>query len=444
MKIVLLFLILSFSSLSLAQDCNNPLLQVFGINGLQAPESGAGLPFCPNLQNGQTCCSAETVLGLQTNLNNLAQRLENNAAQKDIYIDQLNSNFTSQYQEALANFSENDNAIANLEQNVPGVGDPLRNQTNLFKSIGDALNNLDNDFSGALIAYQQTRTFCFTTLLQIQAAAWCLACDPNYALQGVQSDGTVNPSPIVCNTIQSACSPFLDDAIALNPLFQAQQTYQRLLNIRAYLDEFRANGNIAPNTTIENDILNSTNNTERTVSRPADPQWQCENLFSPQFVLNEQVAANGAGLIGGADITSLPAIGILLLPPGTETPIEETEVVPEETAIIEETVTEVTETVTEVTEVVTGVTETITEVGETITEVGPTITEVTTPGNSRLLQASAWNPDVQTTGFEVSVAPDPGNVTNIEESEVTTPLAGKRFAITGTVFIGAVVLVGMI
>ena len=434
MKLYLLFVVLSILSSSQAQDCNNPLLDVFGITGLPTPQSGQGLPFCPNLQNGQTCCSSETLLGLQLNLNNLIQRLQAQTASKDIYIAQLNSNFSSDYQDTMSDFSDYSSDIDDLQKNVPEVGQPIKAQTDLFKNIADALDDIDDDsFPETFIPYQEKRKACLTTLLQIQASAWCLACDPNYASLGVQPDGTVTQDPNVCATIQNACAPFLDQAVKLNSLFQAQQTYPRLLNIKGYLDAYEDNGKNIPNITIDNDIPALTNATERTVSQPEgcnndNCEWQCSNLFSPQLVLNEEIAANGAGVIGGADIT-LPPIGLVLLPvtPETEqgTPIEEAEVT--------EVITEVTETI---------VTETITE-------------QVTTPttGNGRLLQeTTGWNPDVQATGFEIDFAQDPGNVTNWDEggasdlsdADIDDHLAGLRMSITNSIFVPVLIVAAVL
>jgi len=442
MKLLSLFFALSFLSYNLAQDCNNPLLDVFNIEGLSEPVSGEGLRYCPNLQQGQTCCSVETVNNLQNNLDSLSRRLEAIAGQKDIYIAQLNTNFSSQYQDLMDDLSDLDNDLGALQDNFPEVGDPMRNQTDIFRLVSDALDDIDNSFSRALIAYQERRTACFTTLLQIQASAWCLACDPNYATQGVQEDGTVNASPALCDTIRNQCGPFLDQGIYLNALFHAQQSYGRLQRIREFLDAFRNNDrNALPNITIEDGIFQSANATERTVSRPND-NWQCENLFSSQFLLDEEIAANGAGLIGGDDL-DLPNLGAIIPP----IPVPETE---EE--IITEVIEEVEETVTEViTEVQETITEVITEVGETVTEV--INTETITEQSTRRLQENpnTWDPEIDTTGFIVNVAQDPGNVTNWDgdasdasDADIDDHLAGSRVTITGTVLVGSLVLAALV
>mmetsp|Transcript_16484 Transcript_16484/g.14225 ORF Transcript_16484/g.14225 Transcript_16484/m.14225 type:complete len:131 (+) Transcript_16484:436-828(+) len=58
-------------------------------------------------------------------------------------------------------------------------------------------------------SYQQSRAKCFKTMVDIQASAYCLACDPNWSSNGVNQDGTINYSPDICTRIQSDCYDYV-------------------------------------------------------------------------------------------------------------------------------------------------------------------------------------------------------------------------------------------
>jgi len=300
----------------LAQDCNNPLLGVFNITGLPTPQSGADLPYCGNLQSGTTCCSVDTVAGFQYLVNNLTANLQGIAALKDDYINQLNNNFTNQFQQAANDIQQFSDDIANLVSVDADIGNTFQDQYNLFQSISQELNDIASNFNNSLSIYQQDRAACFSTLLQIQSSAWCLACDPNYANEGVQANGTINPDASICSVIQTNCTGFTLQSDYFSPLFQAQQVFNRLVNISSYIQNFTNGNNIIPDIVLNNDVYNPLNYIEQSVSLPAQCNtsnctWLCNSLFSPQFLLNIPLVADGAGLVGGRDI-QLDPIGVLL------------------------------------------------------------------------------------------------------------------------------------
>jgi len=293
------------------QDCNNPLLDVFDLPGLSDPQSGSDLAYCDNLQSGQTCCSSETVQGFQERLNGLTTSLQDIAGQRDVYITELYANYTHQYQRVADDLSDFDEEVRRIRNDNPNIGNGLSSQFNFLLRLDDKLDRIDDNFTRAFRDYQEKRQACFVTLLQVQTSAWCLACDPNYASLGVNNDGTVNASPDVCNAIQNDCSPFLFSQNYLNPLFQAQQAFQRLESLTNFLREYKNNGNTLPDTRLIDDENPRTAPTERTSSIPPNCdtnscEWQCSNLFSPQYVLNTTIAGNGAGVNGGEDVSFAP------------------------------------------------------------------------------------------------------------------------------------------
>jgi len=376
MKAFSFILLSTFFAILLAQDCNNPLLSTFNLTGLDAPQTVSGLVFCDNLQSGQTCCSAETVQGFQDRLDNLTTSLQNLGGQRDVYLTELYANYSDQFQSAADDLTDYSDEIDRLQRDNATIGDEVRAQYNVINRIANALDNIDDHFKSSVREYQQRRSACFNTVLQVQSSAWCLACDPNYSNLGVQSDGSVNSSPEVCNAIQSSCALYTERADYFNPLWQAQQAYQQLVNLTRYLRDYKNNNYVIPeNVTLENDIFVPTNDTETTSALPENCtqdscQWQCENFFSPNLVLNESIVSNGGGILGDDDI-NFPPVGSNM-PPVVNNP--------------NDTVNEVTETV------------------DSATGAGRLLQE---------LQESLWAPNLDGTGLNFNVVDDPADVAAI-------------------------------
>lgn len=390
MKTFSFILVSTFFAYLLAQDCNNPLLNVFNLTGLQAPEPGNGLPFCSNLQNGQTCCSAETVQTFQTRLDNLTSSLQALAGDRDVYMTELFANYSNDFQSVADDLTDFSEDIDILQRDDPELGNEVRYQYNGLNRIARALDNIDDHFRSNVQEYQQRRTACFNTILQVQSSAWCLACDPTYASIGVQPDGSVNTAPEVCNSIQQSCAPYLDRTGYFNPLFQAGQAYQRLVNLTRYLRDYKNNNHVIPqDVVLENDILVPVNDTQRTSAIPPNCtnetcDWQCSNFFSPSFVLNESIVANGGGILGGDDV-NYTAIGAQ---------VNDTVAAPNDTTTV----------------IVDNTTTTVTEVPETI----PLGAGFSAPGRLlRQLQESLWTPDLSATGLAYNVVDDPADIAAI-------------------------------
>ncbi len=299
---------------SFAQDCNNPLLQVFNFTKLTAPQAGSSYPYCTNLQNGLSCCSNTTVAGFQTKVNNLIANIQSIAGKRDTYMDELNTEFTNQYQTANIKLQQFSSQVADIVRSHPQVGYPLQSQLYLFQIYSSELRRIDGVFTSALRSYQRARVTCFSALVEIQAAMWCLACDATYAAQGVHPDGSLNVSSTVCETIQNSCLSFATQGDVFNALYQAEQSYQRVRGLTKYLLAYETNGGYLPDYTVENDIYKPQETTEQTVVTPGgcnsnNCTWLCDNLFSAEFIMNQTLVAHGAGIIGANDVL-LQAIGL--------------------------------------------------------------------------------------------------------------------------------------
>jgi hypothetical protein len=303
---------------------SHPLLSLYGLEGLQNPQSGNDLPYCNGLKEGQTCCSSQTVTTFQDQLNELTERLHNFAAARDLYLAQIKERYVQLFRNALGNVDfGNPGSIFNLENFVENIGDQIEASFDIFNTVASELGNINDNFYASLRTYQQSRTNCFSTVLKAQASAWCLACDPNYATKGVSDDGTIAFSDNLCQTITSACYPFLEQSVNFNPLIRARQSLEKLRNIQAYAnnnddtdgDDDTTDGDddtndpAATNVPAQENVFNPISS-QKTVTIPEGCSgegcsWQCQNLFA-ESKLDELLLANGAGPLGGADVDLTP------------------------------------------------------------------------------------------------------------------------------------------
>jgi len=375
-----------------AQSCNNPLLQVYNVTGLAAPTSSEGIAFCGNIENN--CCSNTTVIGLQNKLTQLTNTLQTLAGQRDIIIAQLDHNYTSQFQDKVSDLTDLTDEIGDIQKANAAVGDPIHTQFLSLRQLGSELNDIsdDDNFKKDFIDMQNKRVICFTALLQIQAEAYCLACDADWETNGVFANGTINSADAVCSIIQNACAPYTAAMDKFNPLFQSQQAYQRLVNLINYLKVFHEHKSII-NATISDDIPAFTNATERTNSQPPGCDddtcpWQCTHLFNGSFVMNTTVVGSGGGVVGGGDV-AYPDLGVIQV-------------------------------------IATG-------------ESG-----AGTNNSARLLQGATtgtWNPELGASGMQFNLVSDPAAVTNLgsdssaSDADIDPHLSGSRTGLMGALVV---------
>lgn len=244
---IYLALIFSLALTSFAKDCKNPLLGLFNIPGLNASQSGSNLPYCANLQAGETCCSADVVSQFQNRTNTLVDTVNNYAAGRDLYLAQLNNRYLPSFNSMLQDINNNhQDDLQNILGLNATVGNTVQAIINNATQVSQSAQNINSQFASNLSNYQKLRTTCFDVALEVQSSAWCLACDPNYATEGVASNGVITYSDGLCQAISDACYPYLNQNGAFNPLITVRQWYWRLFSVTNYLKNYTTNGALNP------------------------------------------------------------------------------------------------------------------------------------------------------------------------------------------------------
>jgi len=242
-------------------------------------------------------------------MDQIVDRLNNYAAQTDLYLAQLRDKYYDQYKDILgfANAASTASKIQDIQTKDANLASRLQNYLNSFQAIQAENDNVEDQFPSVLAEWQGARAKCFQTVLAIQASAWCLACDPNYPASGVAPDGTIPFSSGLCQTITNDCYPFLSAAVKFNPLIRARQAFWKLRSVADYLNRYTI-GSTPPVLNLGIDPYNPLPS-QQTVAIPdgctqAGCPWQCQNLFPGNGnTLNEGVLVVGAGVPAGDNLS---------------------------------------------------------------------------------------------------------------------------------------------
>jgi len=205
---------------------------------------------------------------------------------------------------------------------------------------------------------------------KLQAAAWCLACDPNYAARGVSNvsnAGNIELSDNLCTRLQSSCYDFVSQAASQSALLSVRSLSSNLANMTLGLQRIMANDSTGIDTLATAQDTSTSAQTagapsSTPVARPPDCNgtascpWICNRLFTPQGQVNETLVSVGGQI--GDDTTTTTTTSSRLL----QQQIEEGSVVKNKLF------------------------------------------------KRRTLQAAEWNPDQDEAGVEVTFADDPASV----------------------------------
>jgi len=242
-KPLLTLLILMIASSVSSTTCgSNPLLETFNLTADFAnAQFVPGLNYCKSLQNNETCCSAATINNFQARTDALLNRLRSSAAQRDeslIYIrdtliPSLNGELQVMYQASYQAFMK---LMMSPPVNFTVMG-AVQYYAQMARGFTDpqSIEIMKDNFT----SYQASRTACVINIVKIQAAAWCLACDPEFESKGVSEDG-IEFSENLVETLTDSCYYFIDRARILSTYFSFNEISPLLPNITAALNKIAA------------------------------------------------------------------------------------------------------------------------------------------------------------------------------------------------------------
>jgi len=194
------------------------------------------------------------------------------------------------------------------------AADLVNSLGNITQKVIDDLPDIKANFK----TYQRSRSACVVEALKLQASAWCLSCDPNYASKGVTNENVLL-SNTVCNRLQSSCYDFVSQSASqsailavksLSPLIQTvTSSFNKIIqNDTAGISEL---GSSLQALTNSNSILN-VSQAETPVVMPSgctgigSCSWICTDLFN-RGQINETLLSLG----GSTDYSSSNTSGLL-------------------------------------------------------------------------------------------------------------------------------------
>jgi len=205
-----------------ASDCNNPLLTTYGFTSLGSPQAVSDLKYCKSLT--QSCCSADTINGFKAKADDMIARLTDSVAKRDKFLVETRTKTIPKLQDKFQSLKDKaEKAVKNLQDkikknsgNAASVADTVT-AIQGFGDMKDSLNSLVPKAKNDFAKFQRFRATCIVKLVKIQAAAWCLACDPDYATKGI-SAGSLELSNGLKTSLINSCLNYFTHSSKQNSL----------------------------------------------------------------------------------------------------------------------------------------------------------------------------------------------------------------------------------
>jgi len=204
-------LLCSLVVLLAAQSCDNPIAAKTNTTTESDPlTTGVTFNYCTYLEENPegSCCTTEEIGEVQAKVDALVEWLEGRVAIRD----EINAKAFAQINSSL--LSANSSFHAQLEYEFMPEEAVERQEERIatLEAQIEALIERSEEARADYRAYLEARKKCYDTVLDIQASAYCLSCDPNWADHGVSAEGTVTISEATCDRIKENCYDFMDHA----------------------------------------------------------------------------------------------------------------------------------------------------------------------------------------------------------------------------------------
>jgi hypothetical protein len=299
MKAFTALTLLTLVYLASSQGCNNPLLPLLNITGAYSePTVVTDLQYCTNLEL-YSCCPADVLNQLQNISDQVTNQIQNLAGLRDLDISQTQTNILPDFQNLITQFNNQLDGIQNTNQSAWNI---LNKAFKQFKSVAPSAQSAVAHLNNTLGQLQNSRVGCYQTLLLIQSAAYCLACDPLYADNGVNPNGTINLSPALCTQMQENCYDFLADSASMSVLVTVQEYSSLLQQAMAYMTNLTTGVTPYPGSVTDVPIFVTPTGPggkkQKKVSIPSsctqgNCPWICNNFFQSGNINLSNLAAGG-------------------------------------------------------------------------------------------------------------------------------------------------------
>lgn len=321
-----LFCLIGTAFCAVGDACDgNTLLTKYKFAKEDKEISGTALKYCKSLQAGTSCCGASVINTFQDEIDAIAKTLTAAVVKRDTAIVDLRDETMPTLSKKLETLQTNaaaalvkiDAAIAaaNDREDETKVKpyeltDAKTLATNLETLAEDAIDNLA-DITEGFTAFQKARTVCVKDLLDIQAAAMCLACDPTADDQGLEANGAIKLSDETCSRLKGSCYEYVTASVAQSDLLAVGWISAIIDELNAALEDVAEDANEAGLQALADAVQPAEDDVDGEASPVATPalctkeddcDWICTSLFVEGKIVEDLLVLGGA-----ADPTPLVA-----------------------------------------------------------------------------------------------------------------------------------------
>jgi len=205
-KIFIVLLAITVTTV-VGQSCTNFLATKFGFAVESNPIQSTGLNFCNSFKTTTTCCDSSIINTFQTKTNTLLTELTQLVSGRDTFLIQARKVAYS----LRSTFERLKTASAAAVPNLEAAGNEAAFVLLMAVGFSEMATQMVDQFTTlqeAFIDYQTDRRDCVMEFVNLQAAAWCLACDPNFSSKGI-SGGALTISDSIKTKLVEKCVPFI-------------------------------------------------------------------------------------------------------------------------------------------------------------------------------------------------------------------------------------------
>jgi len=198
----------SLIALLAAQSCDNPIAaKTNTTTESDAMTSGVTFNYCTYLEENPdgSCCTTEEIGEVQAKVDALVEWLEGRVAIRD----EINAKAFAQINSSLLSANASFHAQLEYEFMPEEAIERQEDRIATLEAQIEALIERSEEARADYRAYLQARKKCYDTIIDIQASAYCLACDPNWEDNGVNADGSITISEATCDRIKENCYDFM-------------------------------------------------------------------------------------------------------------------------------------------------------------------------------------------------------------------------------------------
>jgi hypothetical protein len=202
----------------------------------------------------KSCCSAATIEMAQTKQDSIKTQLTDIAKQRDQQITQCVKQIVPNLQKAVEGVQQGAQEVqGSTDATKKAKGQAIQEQAAPYIAAAQQVMQNADSLKTGFSDYQKKRATCYASILDMQGAAFCLACNADWSNNGVNQDGTINIHDTLCTRLKDDCFDFLRASLKQGPLVALKKVAGTLNGYRNMTQDFQGkqrDGNVGGEATM--------------------------------------------------------------------------------------------------------------------------------------------------------------------------------------------------